>query len=623
MNKFLAATAALFAFIGTASAQSTDYSLSASGWTSGPAGTTTATGTQNIQAGPNAWAISPYTGSTMVGLTPIDNSATYSNMTSALGMSSAAASALSAEIAAQNPSGGGNITNAAWIYKDFPLAAATKFSMYWVYTSTDYVPFNDGSITTFVNTGSATTLGKINNVLTQYILLGATNPGTGNYSTNSYGSTGWQIVNYEVVDAGTYRLGFASFNQGDTALSPVLYVNDGLGTVTKNGQTFGSVAPNDPNMPTVDGGTGGGGGTTPSTPTVVSTTPTTPTVTSSTTFGTATPAPSLVIVSSTNTGSQFNVTQSTTPVTATPYTITTVSTPNVIQTWSDNTTTTIVDPNNPATTTTQTGTTYQLGSSTTASKSVSSTGAKDAVAYKNMNLFLIDPLSTPDGTWAAPAGSINGKFALSGASFGWQRTIDNNTVGVAFSHVAGDSRGYTGSKTSTESTSGTAYIMSRQPYAWIKGAAGFSSSDHRTSVSIPEFALVNSNKVNQKNFYADVAVYSPVSVYGFRPLAGVTVNRSELDGTETGSPLLSSKPRNGSTTKASPYIGARYEINSRTAIETRVITNTDQKTIISNRVTVSEKITNNVAVTATVGFDKGINTKYNNAYGLIGLKWVF
>ena len=67
MKKFLAASAALFAFVGVASAQSTDYSLSASGWTNGPAGTTTYTGTQNLQAGQNAWAISPYTGSTMVG----------------------------------------------------------------------------------------------------------------------------------------------------------------------------------------------------------------------------------------------------------------------------------------------------------------------------------------------------------------------------------------------------------------------------------------------------------------------------------------------------------------------------------------------------------------------------
>jgi hypothetical protein len=614
MNKISAAFAALFAFATTASAQ--DYSLSASGWTNGPAGTTTYTGTQNLQAGPNAWTISPYTGSTMVGMQPSNPTATYSNMTSALGMSADSVSALSAEIAAQNPQGGGNITNAAWIYKDFPLAAATKFSMYWVYTSTDYVPFNDGSITTFVNTGDAAALGKINNVLTQYILLGATNPGTGNYSTGSYGSTGWQIVNYEAVDAGTYRLGFASFNQGDTALSPVLYVNDGIGTVTKNGQTFGAVTPNNPDMPTV-------GPVTPSNPTVVSTTPTTPTVTSTTALGTPTAAPSLVTTSSTNTGSKFNVTQTTTPVTATPYTVTTVTTPKVIQTWSDNTTTTVADPNNPATTTTQTGTAYQFGDSTSASKSVSSTGAKDAVAHKNMNLFLIDPLSTPDGSWAAPVGSISGKFALGGASFGWQRTIDNNTFGIAFSHVAGDSRGYTGSKTSTDSASGTAYIMSRQPYAWVKGAVGFSSSDHRTSVSIPEFALANSNRVNQKNFYADMAVYSPTSFYGFRPLVGVTVNRSELDGTESGSPLLSSKPRNGSTTKASSYIGARYEISKKTAIETRVITNTDHKTIISNRVTLSEKITDNVAVTATIGFDKGVGTRYNNAYGLIGLKWVF
>lgn len=615
MNKFSAALAALFAFVGVAAAQSTDYSLSASGWTNGPAGTTTYTGTQNLQAGPNAWAISPYTGSTMVGLTPTNPTATYNAMTTDLGMSAASVTALSGEIAAQNPQGGGNITNAAWIYKDFPLAAATKFSMYWVYTSTDYVPFNDGSITTFVNTGNAAALGKINNVLTQYILLGATNPGTGNYSTGSYGSTGWQIVNYEAVDAGTYRLGFASFNQGDTALSPVLYVNDGLGTVTKNGEVFGAVAPNDPNMPTV-------GPVTPSNPTVVSTTPTDPTVVSTTTYGTPTTA-NLVTVGSTNTGSKFNVTQTTTPVTATPYTITTVTTPKVIQTWSDNTTTTIIDPNNPATTTTQTGTAYQTGNSSSATKSVSSTGAKDAVAHKNMNLFLIDPLSTPDGTWAAPAGMVGGKFALGGAAFGWQKTIDNNTVGLAFSHLSGKSSGYTGSKTETESTSGTAYIMSRQPYAWVKGAVGFSSSEHRTNVSIPEFALVNNNKVNQKNFYADVAVYSPQTFYGFRPLAGVIVNRSELDATESGSPLLSSKPKNGSTTKASPYIGARYEINKKTAIETRVITNTDQKTIISNRVTVSEKIADNVSVTATVGFDKGINTKYNNAYGLVGLKWVF
>lgn len=613
MNKISAAFAALFAFTTTASAQ--DYSLSASGWTNGPAGTTSVTGTQTINAGGTNWGISPYTGSTMVGLTPIDTSATFNNMTSALGMSSTSASALSAEIAAQNPSGGGSITNGAWIYKDFPLAAATKFSMYWVYTSTDYVPFNDGSITTFVNTGDATALGKINNVLTQYILLGATNPGTGNYSTGSYGSTGWQIVNYEAVDAGTYRLGFAAFNQGDTALSPILYVNDGLGTVTKNGTTFGSVAPNDPNMPTV-------GPVTPSNPTVVSTTPTNPTVTSSTTFGTSTPAASLIVNSSTNTGSLFNVTKTTTPVTATPYTITTVSTPKVIQTWSDNTTTTVDDPNNSATTTTQNGTAYQTGSSSSDTKSVSSAGSKNAIKYTNMNLFLTDPLAQNDGVWGAPIGSKGGKFSAGGGAMGYQNTVDGNTYGFAFSYTEGTSKD-TGSKTVSDTTAGNAYILSRQPYMWFKANVGYSSSNHQTNVAIPEFNLANNSKIRQNNVYGDIGVYSPMAFGGFRPLAGVLFNTWSINGSEFGSPLLSSVPPNGSKSKASPYVGARYEVGKKTAIETKIITNTEQKTIISNKVTVAEEVIPGVAVTATLGFDKGVEQKYNNVYGLIGLKWTF
>jgi hypothetical protein len=614
MKKFLVAAAALFAFVGVATAQSTDYSLSASGWTNGPSGTATKTGTQTIQAGSNAWAISPYTGSTMVGLTPTSPTATYSAMTTALGMSSASVTALSGEIAAQNPQGGGNITNAAWIYKDFPLAAATKFSMYWVYTSTDYVPFNDGSITTFVNTGNAAALGKINNVLTQYILLGATNPGTGNYSTGSYGSTGWQIVNYEAVDAGTYRLGFASFNQGDTALSPVLYVNDGIGTVTKNGQAFGAVAPNDPNMPTV-------GPVTPSAPTVVSTAPTSPTVSSSTAYGTPTTS-NLVLVASNNTGALFNVTKTTTPVTGTPYTITTITTPKVIQTWSDNTTTTIADPNNPATTTTQTGTAYQTGTSSADTKSVSSAGAKNAIKYANMNLFLTDPLAQNDGVWGAPMGSKGGKFSSSGGAIGYQNTVDGNTYGFAFNYTEGSSKDL-GSKTLSDSTGGNVYLLSRQDYLWIKANVGYSSGNHTTNVGIPEFNLANKSKINQKNLYGDLGIYSPVSFEGFRPLAGVLFNTWSISGSETGTPLLSSLPANGSNSKASPYVGVRYELGKKTAIETKIVTNTEQKTIISNKVTVAEEIFDGVAVTATLGFDKSTSEKYNNVYGLVGLKWSF
>ena len=613
----------LGAFLGmlmtsSAYAQSTDYSLSNSGWTNGPAGTTTYTGTQTINASSNIWAISPYTGSTMVGLTPTAPTATFNAMTTALGMSSTSSSALSAEIAAQNPSGGGNITNAAWIYKDFPLVASTKFSMYWVYTSTDYVPFNDGSITTFVNTGDAAALGKINNVLTQYILLGATNPGTGNYSTGSYGSTGWQIVNYEVLTDGTYRLGFASFNQGDTALSPVLYVNDGLGTVTKNGQTFGAVAPNNPDMPTV-------GPVTPSNPTVVSTTPTTPTVTSTTTLGTSTPAAGLIVNSSTNTGSQFNVTQTTTPVTATPYTITTVTTPKVIQTWSDNTTTTITDPNNPATTTTQTGITYQFGNSTSTNQSASSATLSDAIKYNSNFPFIVDAISTPDGTWTVPSYSAfkaNGKYAVKGFSGGIQRTVENNTFGTAFNISSGSSNDYLNSSSEFDSYSGSAYLLTRQPFAWIKVAAGGSYNSYKTNTSIPAYNLKNSSEIKQSIVYGDLVVYSAKSFNGLRPFFGTTFTHSKIDSySDNGTPLLSTIPNDKSTNRTNPYVGLRYEYDNNVSAEIRATQTKDYKTVVGVKATMSRPLVNNVKVFASVGHDRGHN--YNNTYGMMGLKVAF
>jgi hypothetical protein len=74
--------------------------------------------------------------------------------------------------------------------------------------------------------------------------LGFTNPGTGNYATDSYGSTGWQLARFTVPASGTYILGFASFNLGDTALSPMLFIDEIQGTTTLNGATFAPVAPN-------------------------------------------------------------------------------------------------------------------------------------------------------------------------------------------------------------------------------------------------------------------------------------------------------------------------------------------------------------------------------------------
>lgn len=606
-------------------AQSTDYSLSLPGWISGGntgstqtgnytgngIGVSTVTGNQTVKAGTVTWIMSPYTGSTMVGLQPGSNAATYSTMTSALGLSTASSTALSTEIAAQNLNGGGNITNAAWISKDFTFAAPTTFSMYWVYTSTDYVPFNDGSIATFVNTASATTFGKISGKSTQYLLLGATNPGTGNYSTGSYGSTGWQPVNYEVVTPGTYTVGFAAFNQGDTALSPVLFVNDGDGTVTKNGQPFNSVASNDPTLPSNNTSSG---------PTVVSTVSTTPTVTQNTTYGTPVKS-SLVLLASTNTGKLYNVTQTITPVTAKPYTTVTVSTPKIIQTWSDSTTTTITDPNNQVTTTTQTGTAYLTDPSTSSTQTASSTGFANTIKIRNINPFLIDALSQKDGAWISPTASYYktaGSMASGGVSAGYQWTVENNTFGVALGYGSAKTNGLINSSVQINNYDSTAYILSKQEDFWVKGSFGFGLGNYTGSTSIPSFALINSAKFKQYNYYADVTLYTAETFEGFRPLVGVTVNQSQIKNyNEVGSALLSTAPVMKSTV-VNPYVGVRYDFDENVGIETRVTQTKDFKTVAGVRGVAKTEIDKGVFLNATVGFDKGKN--YTGVVGTIGIK---
>jgi hypothetical protein len=355
------------------------------------------------------------------------------------------------------------------------------------------------------------------------------------------------------------------------------------------------------------------------TPTLVSSVATTPTSTSTTTYGTPT-VTTQVVDASTNDRVRFTVTRTTTPITSTPFTTTTTTTPQTLETYSDGSTVTVAGT---PTTSTTTGVTLTTGSATTTTRAVSSAGTKDAISHRNMNLFLIDPLSTRDGVWATPMMSRGGGFATSGAAMGWQRTIDNNTFGFALNYTEGNSKGYAGSDTSTNATAGTAYILSRQPYLWFKGAVGFSSSNHQTTVSIPEFALTNTSKIRQNNIYGDFGIYSPVTFYGLRPLAGILMNTWSLNGSESGSVLLSSLPANGNSSRASPYVGTRYEFNDTFALESKVLMNTDYKTVISNRLTASRPVTSNVSLNATIGFDRGVEQKYNNVYGLIGLKVAF
>jgi hypothetical protein len=206
------------------------------------------------------WTFSPKGGTYAVALQP-KSQQTFSQATAALGLSGTQTSAITTMLGQQAVASGfgnGTPTDAAWITREVQLTAGVTYTMSWNYMATDYIPFNDGSITSLVPvTVTGTPVITVNNFVQSYALLGFTNPGTGDYSTNSYGSTGWQTSTYEVSITGTYKMGFVAFNLDDTALSPVLMVDDEIGTTLSCNQaggscvTFGGVEPNNETAPTL------------------------------------------------------------------------------------------------------------------------------------------------------------------------------------------------------------------------------------------------------------------------------------------------------------------------------------------------------------------------------------
>jgi hypothetical protein len=206
------------------------------------------------------WTFSPKN-ATYAALLQPKGEQTFAQAAVALGLSGNQTSQITSMLSSQAQAsgfGGGNPTDAAWITREVELTAGITYTMAWNYMATDYVPFNDGSITSLVPvTVASTPVITVNNFEQSYALLGFSNPGTGDYSTNSYGSTGWQMSTYEVSVTGTYKLGFTVFNLDDTALSPVLMVDSELGTTLSCDQaggsceTFGGVEPNNETAPTL------------------------------------------------------------------------------------------------------------------------------------------------------------------------------------------------------------------------------------------------------------------------------------------------------------------------------------------------------------------------------------
>lgn len=207
-------------------------------WSSNGAGVQVTTGVTNYcPGGGKCWTVTPY-GSYMAAIQAGGGSPTFDNAMTTLGLAGSAITSIKNTIYSN-----GNMwpTNASSISRTVTLQAGVTYTFAWQYLSTDYMPYNDGSLITLTGgPGTPTINGQTQN----FALLGFTNTGTGNYSTNSYGATGWQVAVFTVPTDGNYTLGFASFNLGDTALSPILFIDQLQGTTLLNGTTFTPVQPN-------------------------------------------------------------------------------------------------------------------------------------------------------------------------------------------------------------------------------------------------------------------------------------------------------------------------------------------------------------------------------------------
>ena len=242
---------------GNANSWTISNNSGAANWNSG-SGAAVVTGLQHTPASGKSWTVTPY-GSYMMSLQPGSGSPTFDSATTSLGLTSAQNTAIKNLLIQQSQTSGGDPTptNAAWVKRDLTLQAGVTYKIAWQYLSTDYAPFNDGSIITLVHKTDASKVPTLNNAVRNYALLGFTNLGTGDYSTDSYGSTGWQIATFTVPADGDYSLGFAAFNLGDTALSPILLIDEQPGTTLLNGQTYSPISPNPgTGAPTADGGGG-------------------------------------------------------------------------------------------------------------------------------------------------------------------------------------------------------------------------------------------------------------------------------------------------------------------------------------------------------------------------------
>jgi hypothetical protein len=209
------------------------------GWGSNGTGSQVTTGMTNYcPGGGKCCNVNPYV-SYMLAIQAGSGSVNFDPAMTSLGLQTSDITSIRSYLTSLG--GNSTPTNASWVKRSVSLQAGVTYTFSWQYLSTDYTPYNDGSIITLTGGAGVPT---VNGLTQNYALLGFTNPGTGNYSTNSYGATGWQVAVFTVPADGNYTLGFASFNLGDTSLSPILFIDQLQGSTSLNGAVFNPVQPN-------------------------------------------------------------------------------------------------------------------------------------------------------------------------------------------------------------------------------------------------------------------------------------------------------------------------------------------------------------------------------------------
>lgn len=514
---------------------------------------------------PTTWTFSSY-GNNMAALQA--SGGQYSDMVTSLGLTSTDVSEIQTILSTQATASGfgsGTPTSAAWISRLVTLNAGTTYTMAWNYIGTDYVPFNDGSITTLVHSTDTTIIGTVNNYNKHYALLGFTNPGTGDYSTSTFGSTGWQVSTYQVSVSGSYLLGFGSFNLDDTALSPVLLVDSQQGITLKNGTTFGAVAPNPgTSAPSSPGSTSSG-------PSIVSTT--------STKFYTSNWSPwadagaitilgTTVVNAASETKDTQTIARATTTSTSTPQSRTRPYEMKDVVAYSDNTTTTGAATNT-GTDTQNTNLLLDITANDSFSGRIdqqaqlsqlnsginrsldSDAFRKDSIEYGKGRVYLTYNRLNSNGGSGYDASSNR-------YNVGYEQNVKENWIlGVQYNYVTTGLDGVDSNTKQKKNHLGLYSIYNRNDWI-LKSDIGYANNDIKYDRTV-EGVFNNSADYSGSDLWMRNRVYTP-EFKGFRPYVGHSFGKERLDGyVETGSIQSARTLVNTNTGSNYTEVGLRYE----------------------------------------------------------------